>query len=117
MFCISCYKLCNEQHEKKLDVLYFMLHHEVRKTGDNETAKEIENLWKPDRKTSLTAEQCLTLRVNNLLTKGQYQQQYGFFEQNLDKNVLQPPSKLDNIEKRFLPGTTEWEDLSASSAR
>ena len=68
-----------------------MLRLEVRKTGDNQTAKEIENLWKPDRKTSLTVEQCLALRVDNLMTKGQYRQQYGFFEQNLDKNVLQPP--------------------------
>ena len=102
-------KLCDDQYENKRDILFFMLRHELRKNGDLQTAKEIENLWKPERKTSLSVEQCLSLRVDTLMTKGQYRQQYGFFEQNLDKNVLQPPSKLDNAEKTFLPGATEYQ--------
>ena len=72
-------KLCDDQYENKRDILFFMSRHELRKTGDLQTAKEIENLWKPERKTSLSVEQCLSLRVDTLMTKGQYRQQYGFF--------------------------------------
>ena len=32
-----------------------------------------------------------------------------FLNKTWDKNVLQPPSKLDNAEKTFLPGATEYQ--------
>ena len=100
---------CKERYENKIDVLFFMLKNELRKIGDNQRANEIDNIWKPERKTQLSVDQCLALRVDNLMTKGQYKAQYGFFEQNIDKNVLQPPSQLDAAEKHYLPGETEYQ--------
>ena len=97
-------KLCDDQYENKRDVLFFMLHHGLHKTGDLQTTKEIKNLWKPERKASFSLGQCLSLRVDTLMTKGQYRVQYGFFEQNLGKNVMQPPVNLTMQKKHFYLG-------------
>ena len=43
------------------------------------------------------------------MTKSQYRKQYGLFEQQLANNVLKPPSQLDETEKRYLPGSIEFQ--------
>ena len=47
------------------------------------------------------------------MTKGQYKTQYGLFDQALNNSVLKPPSKLDEIEQKFMPGSTEFQILNS----
>ena len=100
---------CAENHENKTDVLFFMLRNELWNSGQKDAANEIQNIWTNKNETSLTVDQSLAMRVDLLMTKSQYRKQYGLFEQNLANNVLKPPSQLDEAEKHYLPGSTEFQ--------
>ena len=97
-----------QDKENKTDILFFMLHTELWNLGERDKAKQLENLWTNKNLASLTTEQCLALRVETLMTKGQYKMQYGLFDQTLNNNVLKPSSQLDEIEQKFMPGSTEF---------
>ena len=109
----SLESLCDEHFENKKDVLFFMLRSELHKSGDTKKVKALENLWvdQNDKVSYLSEEQSLAIRVDTLLTKGQYKKVYAMFDEKLETNVLQPPSRLDNKEKEFLPGSTEFQIL------
>ena len=85
-----------------------MLRNELWNSGEHDKAKQLENLWTNKNPASLTTEQCLAHRVETLLTKGQYKTQYGLFDQTLNNNVLKSPSQLDEIQQKFMPGSTEF---------
>ena len=100
---------CTEKNENKLDVLFFLLREELEKNGKKEMAKRLINLRKSKETYTLSTEQCLSVRADSLLSKGQYRKIYGIFDQNLDLNPLQPPSQLDVEENKHLPGATDFQ--------
>ena len=101
---------CKERHESKVDILFFMLRNELRNLNDRR-ADTIDKIWKEEGQYSLNADQSLSLRVDTLITKGQYKSLYDIFQQNLVTNVLETPNKVTNTEKGFLPGATEYKIL------
>ena len=56
---------CSEHNETRSDVLFFLLKDTLKSQGDNRW-KDVENLWSGQTQNTLTAEQCLALRVDLL---------------------------------------------------
>ena len=86
-----------------------MLRNELWNNGEQNKANEIQNIWINKNETSLSVDQSLAMRVDLLMTKCQHRTQYGLFEQQLANNVLKPLSQLDEAEKRYLPGSIEFQ--------
>ena len=109
----SLNSLCEKQHENKVDVLFFMLISELRYSNPLKS-KEVQNLWTKtgNKETCLSAEESLGLRVDSLLTKGQYKKVYAILDNKVTTNVLKPPSQLNDKEKEFLPGSVEFQVIS-----
>ena len=61
---------CTERNQNKVGVLFVLLREELEKNGEKVMAKRLINLWKS--KETLSTEQCLSVRVDSLLSKGQY---------------------------------------------
>ena len=83
-----------------------MLRSELHKSGNTKKVKALENLWvdENDKVLHLSEEQSLVIRVDSLLTKGQYKKVYAMCGEKLETNVLQPPSRLDNIQSQLTSG-------------
>eukprot|EP00112_Aurelia_sp_Birch-Aquarium-sp1_P020246 Seg5179.3 transcript_id=Seg5179.3/GoldUCD/mRNA.D3Y31 product="RING finger protein 74" protein_id=Seg5179.3/GoldUCD/D3Y31 len=90
-----------------------MLISELERSNPSKS-KEVQNLWTKtgNKETCLSAEQSLGLRVDFLLTKGQYKKVYAILENKIAANVVKPPSQLNEKEKEFLPGSVEFQVIS-----
>ena len=74
------------------------------KESNDPSWKQVESLWLGNNST-LSPEQCLTLRVDLLQSKGQYRSQYDFLFQN-NVHVFQAPSKMDSCENLSMPSAS-----------
>jgi len=99
---------CTKQHEKKIDVLFFMLHLELEEK-ESSKAKPMYHLWSCSESDmdSLSVDQCLALKGDTLQTKTMYKKMYDFMKA-AKQNTFLPPSKLDNREAHCMPDTAEY---------
>ena len=99
---------CKDHHENVVDVLFFMLKNELELTNDMDKASSLKKLWESKGDISLSAEECLAMRVESLQSKTQYRYQYEMLNR-MQEHTLKPPDQLDKAEKLFLPTSASYE--------
>ena len=92
---------CDLNNENE-DVLFAMLSVTFNNSGKTELAHKVENLCHEQDNYCLTADECLSSRIELLQTKNQYKQQYHFLNSR-GQFVFKAPSQLENAEKAYLP--------------
>lgn len=71
-------------------------------------SKVIDSVWRSERSISLTAHECLALRIDTLQSKTQYRSQYEFLKQKSNFNPFQPPHTLDSIECQYMSASARY---------
>lgn len=102
-------KYCQEHHENVIDVLFFVLHNELKYADENDRALALQRLWHSPSKgdASFSPEECLAMRIESLESKTQYTYQYQLLKLK-GEALLQSPDQVDKVEPYFLPTSVEY---------
>jgi hypothetical protein len=96
---------CSSKLEDETDVLFFMLKDCLERHSDAR-AKSVKQVWNGAH-SQMTPEECLSMRVDTLQSKNQYKKQYSILCEK-SVNVLQPPTRLNEEEKKYVPGACRY---------
>ena len=98
-------EFCAERLENKEEVL-FLLMNEYMKQKNDPRKETFVKMWQEKLPERMSPDECLSLRVSSLQSKGNYQLHYMFLQQR-GHDVFQSHGAVNKNEERFMPGTVE----------
>lgn len=101
-------KFCEERHEVKVDVLYFLLMDELTRLGQHDKAGTVRQLTCNVLTNVMSADEALAMRIDLLQSKSQYRKQYDLLKTKGD-STFAPPSQVESKEKDYMPSSCTYE--------